>query len=180
MELTVSSLAADSGRALGQELIHAAREADAPPIYARIENSHGLLNNCIQNCVINVVQAFEKGFDGKTLFPSMLEGQQKALKLRQDLWELRQHLKSMLARSDKVELAAIVERLGVFRESSLRYLMYRDWAQFEHFSDALITSSNQLETRTLLKRFVAFIETLVREVSKRSVLQEASGDRLPE
>jgi hypothetical protein len=102
----------------------------------------------------------------------MLEGQQRALKLRHDLWFLRQHMKDVLDRRDNVEVLPLVEQLSLFRESSLRYLMYRDWAKFEYFADALITSGNQQETRTLIRMFVSFIEALVQEVSKRSVLQD--------
>jgi hypothetical protein len=50
--------------------------------------------------------------------------------------------------------------------------MYRDWAEFEAFSDALAISTNFIEIRTHIRKFTGFLETLIQEVSKRSVFQE--------
>jgi hypothetical protein len=108
------------------------------------------------------------------LFPSMVEGLQKAQKLRQDLWLLRQDLKDTLERKVGFDLSRLMERLAAFRETSLRYLMYKDWGEFERFADALITSSNQMEARAQLHSFVNFLDLLLLEVSKRSVFQETS------
>jgi hypothetical protein len=66
-----------------------------------------------------------------------------------------------------------MERLAAFRESSLGLLMYRDWGEFEQFSDVLITSRDHMEVRTNLRRFVRFLEVLVTEVSKDSIFQKS-------
>ena len=60
----------------------------------------------------------------------------------------------------------------VFKDTSLRSLMYRDWAEFEAFSDALAISTNLIEIRTHIRRFVSFLEMLIQEVSKRSIFRE--------
>jgi hypothetical protein len=101
----------------------------------------------------------------------MAEGSKKAQKLRQHLWELRQELRDMLERRVDFDITKLMARLGEFREVSLHDLMYRDWGEFERFSDALITSKDSLESRTVLRKFVSFLDVLVAEVSKRSALQ---------
>jgi len=52
--------------------------------------------------------------------------------------------------------------------------MYRDWEEFQRFSDSTITASNPIELRILLRKFVSFLETLVQEVSKRGILHETA------
>jgi hypothetical protein len=53
--------------------------------------------------------------------------------------------------------------------------MYRDWGEFELLADALIASRNQNEICAHLRKFAGFLETLIHEVSKRSVLQVAAA-----
>jgi hypothetical protein len=50
--------------------------------------------------------------------------------------------------------------------------MYRDWVEFEAFSDALAVSINLMEIRTHIRKFVSYLESLIQEVSKRSVFRE--------
>jgi len=50
--------------------------------------------------------------------------------------------------------------------------MYRDWAEFEAFSDALSISTNFIEIRTHIRKFADFLEMLIQEVSKRSIFQD--------
>ncbi len=175
-ELIVFSLKMESQRALERELVLVLHEADPGAIYARVENSHGMLRNCYQSCVVTLAQAFDKSFDGKTAFPSMMEGLERAQQLRQDLWTLRQFLKDILQNRSALDTNSVVQRIAAFRESSLHLLMYRDWGEFERLSDSLVTATIPLEVRTLLRKFVSFLETLMEEVSKRSVLKESVRD----
>ena len=170
-ELIVHSLKADAQRVLESELVFTSTDNDASSVYARIENSHGILRNCFQGCIIALAQAFDKTIEGKVLFPFIVEGQHKAQKLRQDLWDLRQHLRNAMERRSNVDLSHLMERVSAFRESSLRTLMYKDWGEFERLSGALFTSSNQLEAMAHLRNFIGFLDLLVLEVSKRKVLR---------
>ncbi len=175
-ELAAFSVRVESRRVFERELVFILRQSDPASIYAKIENSHGMLRNCYQSCVVTLAQAFDREFDGKAAFPSMMENLQRAQKLRQDLWTLRQYLRDVLQSRSTPETNSIVERLAAFRESSLHLLMYRDWGEFERLSDCLITATVPLDVRTLLRKFVTFLETLLAEVSKRSVLKESAHD----
>ena len=171
-ELVAYSLKTDTQRVLDRELIFLSRETDPAPIYMRIENAHGLLHNCCQSGILTLIQAIDKEFDTAVLFPSRAESLSVAEKLRQDLWELRQWLSDVLGNKAELDSNSIIERLGVFKENSLRSLMYRDWAEFETFSDALSISTNFIEMRTHIRKFVSFLEMLIQEISKRSVFHE--------
>lgn len=170
-DLTVHSLRMEAQRMFERELIFLSSEKDASAIYAKVENSHGLLRNCYQSCVVTLIQAFDENVDGKALFPSIVEGFQQGQQLRKDLWDLRQDFKTELERRESFDLSLVLDRVTRFRESSLRYLMYQDWGEFERFSDSLVTAANEVEVRMLLRKFISFLEVLMQEVSKRSVLQ---------
>jgi hypothetical protein len=175
-ELIAYSLKSESQRVLNQELVFVAGKCDASSIYTRIENSHGLLRNCCQSCIVTLLQAIDKSFDGSLLFPSRAERLVAAGKLRQDLWDLRQWLTDILGNGEALDSTTILEHLTLFRDASLRSLMYRDWAEFESFMDALATSANFIEIRTHVRKFVSFLGALIQEVSKRSIFHERPPD----
>ncbi|MBP1624188.1 MAG: hypothetical protein H6Q07_2208, partial [Acidobacteria bacterium] len=172
-EFTAYSIKLESQRVQTRELAEVSREADPGIVYSRIENSHGLLRNCFQSCILTLIQSVDKSLVHSVLFPPRTGQLAAAEKLRQDLWELRRWLMDALGSKEPLDSNRIIERIGVFKEASLRSLMYRDWAEFESFADALAVSSSYGEIRTHLRKFVSHLETLIQEVSKRSVFQEA-------
>jgi hypothetical protein len=174
--LIAYSLKAESQRVLYRELAFASRENDPATIYAKIENSHGLLRNCYQSCIVTLIQAIEKNFDGASLFPARAEGLANAEKLRQDLWELRQWLAAILENKEDLDSNRIIEKLASFKDASLRSLMYKDWAELESFTESLTISSNFIEIRTCIRKFVSYLEALIQEVSKRSVFAEKQSE----
>lgn len=172
-ELIAYSLRIESQRALNRELIFVSREVEPSAVYTRIENSHGLLRNCCQSCLTALLKAVDQNFDPAVLFPSKVKRRLAAEKLRRDLEDLRQWLIDMLGSREELDANKITERLTAFKEASLRSLMHRDWAEFETFMDALTVSSNFIEIRTHIRKFISFLEMLIQEVSKRSVLLES-------
>jgi hypothetical protein len=172
-ELIGYSMKMESQRVQTRELINMSRESDPGVVYSRIENSHGLLRNCYESCILTLIQSIDKKFDTTILFPSRTGQLVAAEKLRQDLWELRRWLMDVLANKEELDSNRIIERITAFKDASLRSLMYRDWAEFEAFSDALAIAINFMEIRTHIRKFVSYLETLIQEVSKRSVFREA-------
>ncbi len=168
-ELLIHSLRSETQYALERELVSVPLEIDPSEVYRKFENSHGVLRICYQSCIVTLVQAFDEKMDGKTLFPSMVEGLSQGQKLQKELWDLRQELKTELARGAGFDLGAVLDRIAQFRESSMRHLLYQDLGEFENLSGALITAGDGSEVRSLLRQFVSFLETLSQEVSKRSV-----------
>jgi hypothetical protein len=174
-ELIAYSQKIESQRVLSRELIFVARETDPSNVYTRVENTHGLLRNCCQSCVLTLLQAVDRDFDAASLFPSRAKRLLSTEKLRQDLWDLRQWLTDMLENREDLDTNKIVERLTSFREASRHDLMHRDWAEFDSFLDSLIISGNFIEIRTHMRKFVSFLEMLIQEISKRSVFQEKAA-----
>jgi hypothetical protein len=170
MELIFHSLQIESERVFTEKLINVAAERDASTLYSRVEDCHGMLRNCYQQCAITVIQAFDRAVDGKALFPSMRSSLQNSQKIQKDLWDLRQDLKADLEKAQSFDLDHILGRISQFQESSMEYLMFKDWGAFETFSESLINAGSQAEARILVQKFIDFLSILNQEVSKRGVL----------
>jgi hypothetical protein len=172
-ELVSYSLRTEFHRVQNRELIGISSEADHRLVYSRVEDSHGLLHNCCRICILTLVQAIDKKFDPSALYPSSSAQLMQAEKVRQDLWDLRRWLMDVLGNKETMDAVKIVERVNVFKDASMHSLMYRDWGEFESFSDTLAGSIQPGGTRTHIRRFVLYLENLIQEVSKRSVFRDS-------
>jgi hypothetical protein len=166
----------EGGRTQKQELTSVASESDVSAIYASVQNSHGLLRNCLQSSVVALAKALNKQVEVRNVYPSMTDSAAKSQLLRQDLSELRAFLKEMLEGRQDPVLDEIIGRMSLFKEKSLPLLMYKDWADFEVFSDAIVSAASSMESRILLRKFISYIETLIQEVSKRSSFSRSDAD----
>jgi len=173
-DLIIHSLKMETQRVLERELPFVASEGSASKVYARFENSHGLLRNCYQSGVVVLVQALDRGVDGKSLFPSMVESQQKGQKLQTYLWDLRQELRAEVERAAGLDLDRVLDRITQFRGLLLGNLMYQDLGEFESFSESLIAAGSQAEIIGLIRKFIGYLEVLSQEVSNRSALKDVS------
>src|SRR5262249_43369501 len=129
-DLIAYSLRVESQRALERELRGAITAAEPSVIYASVDSAHGLLRTCFQNCIVTLLQAFDRAFDARLVFPTLVESFHEAQQLRSDLWSLRRYFKDVLERREELQADRIAERLALFRQSSLRILMFRDWEEF--------------------------------------------------
>ncbi len=170
-DLVAYSLKTESRKVISRELVFVSREMEPANVYARIENSHGLLLNCCQGAILSLVHAVDPNFDDRNLFPKRAERIAMGDQIRQDLWSLRQWLIEISENETVPDTNKIIERLTAFKEKSLPSLMYRDWAGFESFMEILAISNNSTEILTRMRRFIAFIEDLIQEVSKRGIYQ---------
>jgi hypothetical protein len=171
-ELLSHSLKMESHRVMNKELIMVSREAEPAQVYARIENSHGLIRHCCQNGILTIIRSIDKNFDTMDLFPARKERVVAGEKLRKELWSLRQWLMDVLENRKALDTSQIIVQLSSFKESSLHSLMFRDWAEFDAILDALSIESSFIEIRTHLRKFVSFLESLITQLAKRSVSQE--------
>jgi hypothetical protein len=142
----------------------------APPIYVKIENAHGLLRDCFQQSTVALAQLFDGSLDGAQLFKSFHTKLEQSLTLRQDLWMLLQLVRQAKAGRDQYPLSRILERLADFRDGSLRYLMYKDWESCERFMEEVAAARGAVELAPVLHRFATYLETLHEHVSLRAVL----------
>jgi len=164
------AIAMELRKVFAHELMGLTALHQAPPIYVKIENAHGLLRDCFQQSTVALAQLFDGSLDGAQLFKSFHTKLEQSLTLRNDLWMLLQLVRQAKAGRDQYPLSRILERLADFRNGSLRYLMYKDWEACERFMEEVAAARGAVELAPVLHRFATYLETLHEHVSLRAVL----------
>ena len=145
----------------------------APPIFAKVENSHGLLKNSLQQSIVQISQAFDSRFDGKQLFSTYTTRLEQSRRLLQEIASLLESVHQFEDIADHEGLQPLLRSFEEFRQTSLKYLMFKDWEEFEKFMEEIEASKTREALRFALHKFRIFMEALLGEVSKRAVLQPA-------
>jgi hypothetical protein len=170
------ALKMDLNKVFGRELVGFVHLRQAPPIYAKVENSHGLLRNCIQQTVIGVAGAFDAGVTGAQIFSDFQTLLDQSRRLRADLWRLICYVRHFEARPEKGRLGTLIDELAAFRDGSMKFLMFRDWDQLEVLHEEVIAARGEADLKQVLHRFLTYLETLLGQVNLRAVLAEDSFD----
>jgi hypothetical protein len=151
----------------------------APAIYARVENAHGLLRDCFQQSLVALAVVFDPSFDGATAFEAFRTKLEQSLHLREDIWRLLCHLRRFESRPEKTAVAPLIERITLFRDTSLRFLMYKDWDEYDRFLDAVQSARNLEELLKTIHLLATFLETLLGQINMRAVLANHPFDYPP-
>ena len=170
------ALAMELRKVFSRELVGLSALRHPPTIYAKVETAHGILRDSFQQSIVALAQLFNPTLDGTLLFKAYQTKKQQSLILRQDLWMLSQLIQRAEKERDQHPLVRLLERLSVFQEGSLRYLMYKDWEACERFIEEVGAARGAVELAPVLHRFAAFIETLFTQVSMRAVLADTPFD----
>jgi len=167
----VYSLPFELKKVINTELmdISVARQADT--IRMRVENSHGILKDCFQQCVVQLAQHFEPSIEGRDIFPAFTARLEHSVRLRDHLASLVSAVHEFQARKDTAAAAEMKDAISRFYDTDMKFLMYRDWSGFELFFIEILKCNSLNGLVQIGHRFETFLMTLVREVQKRSVLQ---------
>jgi hypothetical protein len=149
--------------------ISVARQADS--VRTRVENSHGILKDCFQQSVVQLAQAFDPTVDGADIFPDFTAKREQSVMLRQGLVRLIKGLREFETRRDEASALAMKDEISSFYDHNIKYLMYRDWSGFELFFIEILKCGSLPALHQIAHRFDTFLMTLLREVQKRSILQ---------
>lgn len=152
------------------ELVGISSLRQAPVIYVKVENSHGLLRDSFQQSVVALAQAFDPALDGSQLFDAFQTKLEQSLALRRDLWTLLQLVRRSENEPGHEAIKSLPKSLTWFREGSLRYLMFKDWESFERFMEEVDAARGSEEFAAVLHRFTAYLEALSSQINMRAVL----------
>jgi hypothetical protein len=159
-----------------RELVGFVYLRQAPPIYAKVENSHGLLRDAFQQSVVALAQVFDPDMKGDEIFPQFQTKLEQSLAIRQDIWRLLVYVRRFIEAGTKEGIAPLIERIALFRDASLKFLMYKDWDAYEQFLEETIVARTIEEVAEALHRFSVFLETLLGQVNMRAVLADYPFD----
>jgi hypothetical protein len=170
LDATVFALSQEIKKVFSHELVGLVYLRQAPPIYARVENSHGMLKNSLQQAVVQIAQAFNPQFDGRSIFSNPMTRLEESKKLLNDLSTLISRIANF-EDADHEPSPSIMKSFDEFRENSLKHLMFKDWEEYENFTEEVTASKTRESLKFSLHRFQIFLEALAGEVNKRAVLQ---------
>ena len=164
-------------RIFNTDLANVSLDRDDQETRGAIQHAQGVLTNCFQQCMINIARVFDASLTDASLFQDWQSRRESSLVLYQDLSELIDMVQASAKDSREYfserSMDHLEVRLASFREGSMRFLMYRDWHQFEALSEGIIASVRRGERPAdLLHRMGCYLETLLAHVKARSVLSD--------
>ncbi len=157
-------------RVFEHDLVGLSTREDGPQALAQVAHAHGLLRNCFQQTVITLAQVFDPALDGPAIFDDCQTRLEESLVLWRDLFRLVRLMRRAEEERSRPAIIALVVNLQNFRRGSMRYLMYRDWAEYERLVREVLSTTNVEELVPVLGRFACYLETLLGHVRMRSVL----------
>ncbi|HEX8719964.1 MAG TPA: hypothetical protein VF736_04925 [Pyrinomonadaceae bacterium] len=162
-------------RAVFERMLPGAHEAaDAPEARARLAEAHDLLRNCFEQSTVSLARTFRPGVDAAELFEDIRAKRADSLRLYEDLGALLKSARQAEWHAGAEALRLFSERLELFRAESLRHLMQKDRETCERFAEGLCELRDRRGLRLYLHRFTCYLEILLKHVSMRSVLADAS------
>jgi hypothetical protein len=173
LDSAVFAVSQEVKKVFSHELVGLVYLRQAPPIYAKVENSHGMLKNAIQQSIVDISRAISPGFQGKRIFTNYSTRLDETKKLLSDIKLLLKAIGGVEDLADLELMPELIRALEEFREHSLKFCMYRDWESFEGLVEEITASKTRDSLCFSLHRFCVFLEALRNEISKRSVLQSS-------
>lgn len=161
----------DINKVVRVELADLSAAPSSENVRARIENAHGILKDCFQQSVVQLALALDPGFQGSGVFSDFVTKKERSLSLKAALETLLRTVGDFSARGDETTAVALREGTARFYDRQLRHLMYRDWSAFEQFFVEILKCNSLVALRPITHRYETFLQTLLREVEKRAVLQ---------
>jgi hypothetical protein len=165
-------------RIFESELTHVGTDHAEKDSLGVLLHAQGVLTNCFQQCMINLVRVFDETVTGARLFQDWQHRRERSLVLCRDLSELLELVQvsekeSLGYASGQDSMARLVEQLTTFREGSMRCLMYKDWHEYETLSEQIIAAiKNGENPANPLHHMACYLETLLAHVKARSVLAD--------
>jgi hypothetical protein len=144
-------------------------------VRARIENAHGILKDCFQQSVVQLAGALDSNLTGVGVFRDFVTKKERSLALKKALETLLRTVRDFYARGDELTAVALREGTARFYDRQLRHLMYRDWSAFEQFFVEILKCNSLAALKPITHRYETFLQTLLREVEKRAVLQSQAA-----
>jgi hypothetical protein len=152
------------------ELVGLTEIRQTPSIRAKIETAHGLLKDCFQQIIVNFAQLIEPNIEPTRLYPNFKTKLEQSLALRRDLWSIQQAVQKAEKGDKGYPLAEVYRKLTEFQKGSMLFLFYKDLETVERFVEEVLRTQSKNDVVPILHRFGAYLETLLGQVSMRTVL----------
>jgi hypothetical protein len=149
---------------------------NAPQSRAELTRAWGLMNNCFQQTAITLAQAFDPAACGEQLFADYRSKVENSLTLYRELNDLLDKVERARVSSGILLKHSLIRHVELFRDETMHFLMYRDWAEFLGFVEKLKRAYEEVEAfDEALHEFALYLDTLIHHVSMREVLRRGNS-----
>jgi ribosomal protein S15P/S13E len=135
--------------------------------------AYGLLQNCFHQSAIALAQILNPTLNGEKLFEEYKIKKEDSLTLHRELTLLLHKVSRVQKEAGLLQIRNVINGLKRFQQDTMHLLMYRDWGEFEEFVDEIVKTYDELgNLQPVLHRFASYLETLLKHVSMRAVLND--------
>jgi len=179
----------ESKRVYQQELKDIQRKRASVHFRGKIENSHGIVKNLIEQSIVQLTQFYTPDIKGEEVFSSFTAKFEQSLRLRQDIHVLHALVSMFCAvGNNPKERLKIFESLRnymlYFESFTFRLLRYDDYEEFSVFFHDLnavnkdaIAGQRAQKILEKTRHFKIFLETTLRHIGNRSELSQTPLDK---
>jgi hypothetical protein len=139
-------------------------------VYGQMQNALGMMLNAFQQSFINLAHILNPAFNEFELFEELGRKHRESMALLSGLKEVYRVISGEPGQPvSEAKYAEVKHTLEQFKNTSMKYLFFKDWSTFEQFSEELETGTPE-ERVFVLHRLAVYVSTLIGEVQKRTVL----------
>ncbi len=171
-------------RVFVQELKEIMRKKGSSHFRGKLENSHGILKNLIEQSIVQIAREYRPDITGDSLFESFTERLSQSLKLRKDIYVLSRLLalieeKTATPVKNPDSMQPLRNFMEYFESLSFKLLRYEDYDEFLSFFQDLLSHDQKDVEKTLEKihAFKIFLETTLQQINNRAELAGRPLDR---
>ncbi len=151
------------------ELLNFSDSQSGDQIKIRAENAYSILKRGFQEATVTLVQAIYPDVRGEEIFDTYVTRQSQSIQLRRDLNVLFEQVRAFFVKRDLEETGNMIRYIVDFQQSSLKYLMYKDWQDFDLFLNEIKKAKTLPAMMSILHKFETYLASLLIEIGKRSV-----------
>ncbi|MGH9906071.1 MAG: hypothetical protein ACRD8U_10890 [Pyrinomonadaceae bacterium] len=146
-------------------------DTSSQELRSKYMRSYGLLRNCFQQCILTLASGVRPSVDGRELFDDFTLLHEQSVVLLEALTVLSQQADRAEKARDVDSYFSLTEGIKIFKQGYMHFLIYRDWAEFDTYSEKLLDVRTEAELWPLAEQFARYLETLMGHVQMREVLQ---------
>ncbi len=162
-----------------QELKEIMRKKAPHHFRGKIENSHGILKNLIEQSIVQIAQFFKPEIQGVDIFESFTTKLCQSMRLREDLFVLHRLLtlleeKASLPEQGKAIFESMKNFMQYFESFTFKLLRYDEYDEFASFFNVFF-SLKDFEYNKILEKihnFKIFLETTLKQIADRAELKD--------
>jgi len=154
------------------ELVDVNLLLDPQVVHGKIEDSQGICRDLFQQNIISILSvASGKELKGEIIFPYYQNRREQSVQLLTALLDLQEKAVKFTEEGSRPTFRKLLRSLESFHVKYMKYLMYKDWGTVDRFYFDLKSTESLKQKEFLAHQFQVFIQTLIGEVKKRSVLK---------